>query len=145
MRLAFPVEYKDVNITEGFNRPCLSVDIGDYTTNYITKTRLSEEVPVMIYYFPVKHKKTYLNLISMREKLKALFHEPIEIEKGFFVFSPEFESHINEEDKTLTVTLYFHLEYEDSYLKTEEFEAISKANQREEDTEEMMEVLHFSY
>lgn len=143
LRQVFPVEYKDIDITEGFDRPCLAVDISDYTTEYISSTRLREVVPLMVYYFAPNINKAHLNLISMREKLKAFFLEPIEIDRGFFVFSPEFEASTNAEDKSLIVTLNFYMEYEDSYLKTEEYQDINKI--RKDDNNEPMEVLHFRY
>lgn len=145
LRQVFPVEYKDIDITEGFSRPCLSVDISDFTSEYLTPTRIRENIPIMIYYFAPKREKAHLNLISMREKLKAIFRKPIEIDKGFFVFSPEFEASINSEDGSLIVTLYFLLEYEDSYIKTKEFEQINKISNTEDENEELMETLHFHY
>ena len=119
LRKVFKAEFKEIDITEGFNRPCITVDIDEYKTDFLNAEAVEEEIPVTIYYFAEVSHHSRSDLVEVREKLKSIFKKPFEIKEGFFVFSNEIDFNINYQDKSLITTLYFTLVYQSSdYLTT---------------------------
>lgn len=132
LRQAFQVEYKEIDIEEGFTRPCLTVDIDDYKTDFVNTEALEEEIPVTIFYFAEKTKDARREILKVREKIKSLFSKPFEIKEGFFVFSNEIDFNINYEDKSLITTLYFPLIYQTDHLSIDVADAFDNDEYMEE-------------
>lgn len=110
LRKRYPTKYKDVDITEGFKRPTLAVRAGNVSTSLLNEDMISMEMVINVYYFPEIGRKTYGELLHMQEDLRLYLANPIAIDdECFYIFSPDIESSINFEDKSLTLTAIYEV------------------------------------
>lgn len=108
MRERYATAFKDVDITEGFTRPCLAVRAEDLSHSTLNEDAMEIVLTVRIYYFPKEGKKAYKNLIEVQEDLRLFLSQSFLIDdEHFYIFSPEVEFDIDFEEKTLTATVIF--------------------------------------
>lgn len=108
MRERYPTAFKDVDITEGFTRPCLVVRAEDFHHSTMNEDAMEVTLTVRIYYFPEEGRRAYKKLIGMQEDLRLFLSQSFLIDgEHFWMFSPELEFNIDFEEKTLTATMDF--------------------------------------
>ena len=77
LRKQYPMLYKDVDIEEGFERPCMTMEVGDIESGAYNEQIQRDEIPMVIYYFSKNRRKSYIDLLEKQESLRRLLESPL--------------------------------------------------------------------
>lgn len=112
LRKHFPMVYKDVDITEGFERPCMTCEVGTIVSGAYNEQLQIDRIPLTIYYFSKSRDKGYLDLLQTQEKLRQLLDSPLRL-AGSFLYSIEaLEFNIVKSDGSLIAEVEYELRQE---------------------------------
>ena len=81
LRKQYPMLYKDVDIEEGFERPCMTMEVGDIESGAYNEQIQRDEIPMVIYYFSKNRRKSYIDLLEKQESLRRLLESPLLIRR----------------------------------------------------------------
>lgn len=110
LRTLYDAEYKDVDITEGFQRPTLTVEADDVKASSIGDDLLDDTIPITVYYFAPDTKKGYADLIDKAQGIRWLFAVPFKINNDFLLFvDDDIDTTTNRGDKSLIVRMHFRV------------------------------------
>ena len=107
LRKKYTTEYKDVDITEGFTRPCMNVRADGIEATTMGDDLLHDVQPVTVYYFAQNTKVGYADLLKKEAELRAIFAAPIALEGGSYIYTDDLSFSLNFEDKSLILELEF--------------------------------------
>ena len=77
LRKQYPMLYKDVDIEEGFERPCMTMEVGSIESGAYNEQIQRDEIPMVIYYFSKDRRKSYIDLLEKQESLRRLLESPL--------------------------------------------------------------------
>lgn len=93
LKAALPdIEIQSKDISEGYARPSLFVDIDDVQTAKYGANGRERTVSTTVYYFPSDRHTYKIEMLDAQEKLEQAFAANLAIREGFVVFPSELRS-----------------------------------------------------
>ncbi len=109
LRKHFPAYYKNADITEGFERPCMTMEVATIRTGESNDYFRHDYVPITIYYFSENRTSGYADLLAVQEKLRRLLESPLFL-AGTYLYPPEpVEFSIVKEDGSLIASVEYEI------------------------------------
>lgn len=149
LRDHFPMLYKDVDITEGFERPCMTMEVSTIRAGSINELVHHDVIPITIYYFAPKRTEGYIDLLDKQEKLRQLLDRPLMLGGTYLYPLQELEFSIVKSDGSLIINLEYELYQartagEDMGLE-DDWQNDPSMHPEEPVNEEMMEELYIDF
>ena len=109
LRKRFPGAYKDIDITEGFDRPCMTMEVGTIIASAHNEGYQLDRVPVTIYYFAPDRDNSYLDLLHTQAKLRQMLESPMLLGGSYLYPMDGVEFYVVKSDGALTAQLEYEL------------------------------------
>ena len=109
LRKQYPMLYKDVDIEEGFERPCMTMEVGDIESGAYNEQIQRDEIPMVIYYFSKDRRKSYIDLLEKQESLRRLLESPLLIGGCYLYPSQELDFSVIKSDGALIAEVTYEL------------------------------------
>lgn len=109
LRQYFPVYYKNADITEGFDRPCMTMEVATIRTGAANDYFRHDFIPITIYFFAEERTNGYADLLTVQETLRRLLESPLPL-AGTYLYPPEpVEFSIVKEDGSLIASVEYEV------------------------------------
>ncbi len=109
LRKQYPMLYKDVDIEEGFERPCMTMEVGSIESGAYNEQIQRDEIPLVIYYFSKDRRKSYVDLLEKQESLRQLLESPLPLGGAYLYPSQELEFSVIKSDGVLIAEVIYEL------------------------------------
>lgn len=109
LRKKFPGAYKDIDITEGFDRPCMTMEVGTILASAFNEGYQYDHIPVIVYYFATDRDNSYLDLLQTQARLRQLLEAPLLLGGSYLYPMSGVEFSIVKSDGALTAQVEYEL------------------------------------